>query len=566
MSTSISAKCDGTVAHQLTPMLSDRWRFSWQHVMVCATFGLLFMLLGHLPRTASRMWVDLSEGRQIVQSVAISGVDASLPLAEGMPVVVSSWLSHVISANIAQWSGPAAVTHLYSSVVWLYLVLLACMFFVQSPRWPLALLATLAVLLLDAPLRSAAGPETWGAVCFAVLLVILTHYHAPGFTPRRIDDGCERAARTSWRSWLAVGLLFVLWANLHVSFLAGLAIMAVLVIGRAYLVAVKTRSFRRVISDRPLRKWLLLTELAALAALVNPFGIGLYYEALRILTHEKLHEAWVWDAVTLRSWTGVLLLATAATLIVALRFSKRRVHPVHVILLVVAAAGMLLTGYAVRWFAPIVTFVIVRHLYDAVPQVSEKTWARRLKIQLKRLKRAFAEAAIQAGLPTNMVNSSKKSPFAFILTLLCGVIVWTCFVYSPTGHVFLGGGKKVAQPDEEMPQAAGDYLRRRPSEGIVCAPAAWSDWLVWHAGSDTQVLVNSNVHRLPRSVWKDHEFVLTGGPSWEKPLDNYNVTTLLLNKEVHTTLADAARESAAWKVVFEDETALVAQRVSGVKP
>lgn len=550
----------------MTPMLSDRWRFDWRHVMVCTTFGLLFMLLGHLPRTSSRLWVDLSEGRQILATKAVVGVDAALPLSEGMPVVVSSWLSHVITANIAEWTGPAAVTHLYSTVVWLYLVLLASVLFVQSPRWPLALIATLAVLLLDAPLRSAAGPETWGAVCFAVLLVILTHYHAPGFTPRRIDDGCARAARSGRRLWLAVGLLFVLWANLHISFLAGLALLAVLVVGRAYLVAVKTRSFRRVIADRPLRKWLLLTELAALAALINPFGIGLYYEAIRILTHEKLHEAWMWDAVTLRSWTGVLLLATAVTLIVALRLSRRRVHPVHVILLVVAAAGMLLTSYTIRWFAPIVTFVIVRHLYDVVPDISQKTWVRRLRIQLKRLKRAFAEAAVQAGLPTHTVNSSKKSPFAFVLTLLCGVIVWTCFVYSPTGHVFLGGGKEMAQPDDEMPQAAGDFLRRRSSDGIICAPAVWSDWLVWHGGSDTQVLVNSNVHRLPRSVWEDHQFVMTGGPSWEKPLDNYNVTTLLLNKEIQTTLADAARESPAWEVVFEDDEALVARRVPGVKP
>jgi hypothetical protein len=290
------------------------------------------------------------------------------------------------------------------------------------------------------------------------------------------------------------------------------------------------------------------------------------YEAARLLTHERLHETWVWQSVDLRSWPGVLLLSTVAALIFVLRRSKRRIHPVQAILLLLAAAGMLVSSYAVRWFAPIVALVLVRHAYDAIPQFSER-FRRRAAVWFGKWRRAFLAAAAQAGLPTNDdVNSKKKSPFAFVFTLLCGVTVWTCFVFSPSGHVFLGGSdENIAATQTEMPRAAGEYLRRRPNTGIVCAPADWSDWLTWHLGPKTQVAINSNSHRLPPSVWDDFQFVSTAGPSWEKPLDNYRVTSLVVDKVRQYNLAEAVRGSAAWDVVFEDDKALVAQRVPAVK-
>ena len=298
-------------------------------------------------------------------------------------------------------------------------------------------------------------PSCLGAICLAVLLAILTHFRAPGFSPLRAEDGCSRPARSGWRVGVAIGLLFVLWANLHLSFLAGLATLAAVTAGRCYQVAVRTRSFRRVFADRRVRQWVLLTELAAVAALINPYGLGLYYEAVRLLTHETLHATPVWQALSLRSWSGVMLVVTAAAFIVALRHSRRRVHPVHIVLLVLATGGMLVSGFGVRWFAPLAALILARHLYDAMPATAgsaAEAWAARLTARI----RAAGEAAVEmAGLPPSVeVNSKlKKGPFTFIFTLLCGVTLWTTFVYSPIGHAFLGGGARAG--NGSRPGAAG---------------------------------------------------------------------------------------------------------------
>lgn len=567
ISSQVAAETGDSRVYELTPILSDRWRFTWRHLVVCAFFGSLFMFLGHLPRTSSRLWLDLSEGRQLVAAGTIPATDAVLPLSDGMPVVFDSWLSHLLAVQTEAWAGSDAVPQLFAAAVWIYVLVLACVFYSQSPRWQVMLLAAGLVLLLDAPGRAACGPHAWGAICFAVLLAILTYFRAPGFSPLRADDGCARQARWGWRVAVAVGLLFAVWANLHLSFLVGLATLAAVVIGRGYQLAVRTRSFRMTFADRRLRQWVLLTELAAVAALLNPYGVGIYYEAVRVLTHGVLHTTPVWDALSLRSWSGVMLLVIAALLTVALRYSRRRVHPVHVVLLILATAGLIASGFGVRWFAPVAALLLARHLYDTLPKTAGATltaWTARLSDRIKAAARTAAELA---GLPpSDSVNSKiKKGPFTFVFTLLCGVTLWTTFVYSPIGHAFLGGGEKPEIRETEMPLAAGDYLRRNAGDRLICAPTEWSDWLAWYAGPKTRLLVDSNLQRLPRCVIDDHKFVGTAGPSWERPLDNYRVSLLVVDKSNQSALAQAARDSAAWEVVFEDDEALIARRVPGVK-
>ena len=567
MATSVSAETGDSRIYELTPVLSDRWRFTWRHLVVCAFFGSLFMILGHLPRTTSRMWLDLNEGRQIAEAGWIPTADTALPMSEGMPVVFSSWLSHLLAFQTQSWGGIEAVPQLFAAAVWIYVLVLACVFYAQSPRWQAVLIAATLVLSLDATGRAACGPHAWGAVCFALLLGFLTCFRAPGFSSMASTKGRSRQNRSVRHAAVAIALLFVLWANLHLSFLVGLAVLASVVVGRCYQVAVRTRSFRAVFADRRLRQWVLLTELAAAATLLNPYGTGIYFEAIRVLTNETLHATPVWDALSLRSWSGVMLVVTAGLLALVLRYSRRRVHPVHVILLVLSTGGMILSGFGVRWFAPIAAFILARHLYDAMPadiSPALEAWGERMVARIQAAGRAAAE---MAGLPPNAeVNSNpQKGPFTFIFTLLCAVTLWTTFVYSPIGHATLGGGDKLEVSETDMPLAACDFLGNNAEQGLIYAPVNWSDWLLWNTGTKTAVLLNSNVHRVPKCVLDDHNFVAKGAGAWERPLDNYQVSLLVVDKSTQSTLAQATRDSEAWEVVFEDETALVARRTPGGK-
>ena len=156
-------------------------------------------------------------------------------------------------------------------------------------------------------------------------------------------------------------------------------------------------------------------------------------------------------------------------------------------------------------------------------------------------------------------SNPRKGAFTFVFTLLCAVTLWTTFVYSPIGHAALGGGKKLEVDQTGMPLAAGTYLRENAADELIYAPVVWSDWLLWNAGPKVAVLLDSNVQRVPKCVVDDHKFVAQGNGAWERPLANYSVSLLVVNKATQPTLTQATRDSESWDVVFEDDTALIAR-------
>ena len=96
--------------------------------------------------------------------------------------------------------------------------------------------------------------------------------------------------RTGWL--YAVPVLFVVWANMHGSFLLGLAILAL----EAGAAAVRIRVGRVTVPDALKLKPAVVTLVAsALATLVNPFGPRVYESALGVTFNSsirKLIEEW----------------------------------------------------------------------------------------------------------------------------------------------------------------------------------------------------------------------------------------------------------------------------------
>src|SRR5205823_6581417 len=101
------------------------------------------------------------------------------------------------------------------------------------------------------------------------------------------------------RLWIAVPVLFVIWANLQSSFVCGLALLGCLAAGRGGEVLWRTRSLRGALADRPFQRWTLLTELSAAATLVNPYGIHLWIDVARFGRNPILARTSDWMPLTL---------------------------------------------------------------------------------------------------------------------------------------------------------------------------------------------------------------------------------------------------------------------------
>lgn len=148
---------------------------------------------------------------------------------------------------------------------------------------------------------------------------------------------CDRyLARRVAHLWL-LPPLFLLWANLHGGFTAGLfALTLVLLITIATRLAVSRWASLADRLDEPTLAWphighlALVIGLCVLVTLLNPYGWRLYGEILMSLSDRfmiaTLHE---WQPVSLQSRAGVSYLGYLAALGFALLLLYRRIEPVR---------------------------------------------------------------------------------------------------------------------------------------------------------------------------------------------------------------------------------------------
>ncbi len=523
-------------ASGLSPVLSARWALSGRHLAVCLLFGGLFLYLNYQPLLDSEIWLHVHQGEWTLAHRTLPDTDTAQPLTEGMDVVVTGWLSQVAFAGADSWGGPQYVANLFALAALGYFLILARVFHRQTGRVGLMMAGVGLVLLLGRHFQTFASPDVFGQLCFAALLWIVTRLDGSGFGPLRRSRGNQQTARRgAWPLWLMTGGLFVAWANLHGSFLLGLAVLACGGLARAMEVAWRTRSVTSVASDGPMQRWVLLTQWAAAASLVNPYGLGLVLENVRLFQNEHLRQMPQWLPLKLSTLPGLLFLISFVVLAVVLRHSRRRVHPFEVLLLVVFGTAVVPTARTMAWYAPVFAWVLMPHVAEIA--------ARALPARQSRDKAALA-------------------PSDFAVSLICVMVLWCAFALAPISQDFFGGAPRRAEHvlGREAPRGAAEYLRSQPSPGLVFAPRQWADWLVGDGSPGVQVYMTSNVQWVPRRVWSDYTRIARAESGWERALDRYAVSTLIVPKKHQDSLREAVQESTKWNVVFEDDAAIIARR------
>ncbi len=206
-----------------------------------------------------------------------------------------------------------------------------------------------------------------------------------------------------------IPLLFLLWANLHGAFTAGLfAIGLVLIAAGATRVLVDRWPGLTERLNEPVMAWSRLRHLAlvgvlsALVTLVNPYGWRLHEELYVSLTDQfmiqTLHE---WQPVSVATRAGTLYLAYLALLSILMVVVYRRVEPVRWLLL-----GVFL-GLSLRHWRNVPLFLLV-----SVPLVAElvaeltSQVAARFVVSLQRQKYVLLAVTVAAAAGVVMLGSA----------------------------------------------------------------------------------------------------------------------------------------------------------------
>jgi hypothetical protein len=425
------------------------------------------------------------------------------------------------------------VFHLVAVTGTLLFAALAWLFHRQARPLPLTLGSLVMVWLLGVRPATLSVAELFGLLCLTAMLAVIQSLLREEC---RADEGeaSDVAAKPSpaWRPWVVLGAIQLAWTNLHASFPVGIAVLTCYALGRGLEAGRGARRPIAVLGDRFVQRWILLAELAAILALITPYGFRLPAELWRVLTSVPMRAASPWPTLQLTSVSGLAFLASFAPLAAILRRSRRRVLAAEVILWSVGALAVAVTSRAVPWYAVIWTFALLPHVADV--------WAQR----------PVRDAATQRGAPATG---------RFSLTLACVAVVWVTFCLSPVSSGLLGRAAQTKrQLGTALPAAVVDHLRQQTEPQVVFAPVEWADWLAWDQAPKVGAMMTSNVQWVPHKVWLDYQRVLRADLGWEQALERYHVDCLLVHTARQPELARGVRLSSQWQVALESEGALLA--------
>jgi hypothetical protein len=437
------------------------------------------------------VWWHLRTAQWIIQHHAVPQVDSFSRVSAGKPWAAYSWLFELIVLQLFQRLGLAGLVAYSSAMVLAITVALHHLIKRLQPDYSLAILMTFATSFVLMRLYT---PRPWlFTILFFVLLVdIVMHARITG-----------RARELGW-----LPLIFAVWANVHVQFVAGLAVL-----GLALAESVLARWLPAVQTRIP-AKWLGAALAASvLGTLANPYGWHIYQVVYGVATQpgglNKISEL---QALPFRSLTdfGVLLFAMGAAAVLA---RKPR--------LPLFEAGLL--GFAVM-----VSFRSQRDL-----------WAMAV----------VGITILAAGIRSNRKNRSRVPRFAGpLLAVGAAIAVALGFRVLQANNPRLQTGLAVT-----MPVAAVDAIKAANYSGPLFNDFNWGGYLIWSLRMPVSIDGRGSMHGdavIDRSVatWN-------AAPDWAS--DPEFTSAKLVIGPVTAPLTQMLRMDAGYRLVYEDKLAAV---------
>jgi hypothetical protein len=532
----------------LVPKLSPRWALKPIHLAIVGFWCFFFMLLNYLPLRGTDLWGHAAYGRWILEHGRLPTEDPFAGLAVGMKVVDSAWLSQLIFACVERWGGGEALSGLFALTTLATFVILARTYYLQSRRTVVCMGSVLAVLIVGWSRLTTIRPENFAALCFAGLLwMIVSSGECRTAAGEGASDGKSR-----WLLWIGIPLVMTLWANLHGSFVCGLALLGCYFLGQVAEVAWQTRSLADVLADRATRRWLYLCELSVAATLVNPYGVDLLLYTLLFSGNENLKDILEWQPLVILGVGGREFAFSWVVLMVAFRHSRQRIPAAHVLLLAVFGLAVIAGVRMLSWYAAVFGIALTPHLAELMARIHP----------LDERGRARAPEIDEGSDQSFALPPGRRWSYSLVALLL----IWIALALSPIGRPIVGDDSRSSEQlhASSTPLGISQYLRENPPDGQIFNPQWWGDWLVWDGPADLRPFMTTNMHLAPRQVWRDYQRIIQTQPGWQRALDRYRVDTVVVDKERQVALVRLIRRSSDWTLAFEDEQGMVLRRRSTI--
>jgi hypothetical protein len=448
------------------------------------------------------VWWHLKTGEWILGHLAWPTADPFSTSGAGQPWTAYSWLAEIVLYGLYQALGLRGLVLFTAGIS----AAIVAAFYGLVRRMGANRLASIVFTLAAAlGLISLQTPRPWlASVLFFVLEL----------------DLLLTAGRTGKRLpllWLVP--LFLLWANVHVQFVVGLAVLGLAVaeplLARTVLAPFSDDDSRRM----PFAWMLLVFTMCAAATLVNPYGYHLYEVALQLLGQSGLwnliQELGAMRFRSVESWTVL-----AVTLAAAFAMGWQRRVRLLLAMLFVVAVFLSFRSRRDVWLVLLVGLAVLAY-------VGPKA------------------AGFQA-------HASRRWKWAVAGAVAAGTIA---------GSLVLSGSRLQRQVDADLPAGAARFLAREHLSGPMFNPFGWGGYLIFHL-PDVPVSIDGRtmVHGEERIL--RHSRTLRGEEGWQD--DPELAAARLVVSQRNAALTSLLRLDGRFRPIYEDPVAVVFVRNGGL--
>ncbi|HJW91505.1 MAG TPA: hypothetical protein VJ436_12755 [Anaerolineales bacterium] len=498
------------LAAWLLPRLGD--------IFACAIFLGVLGLGSRLLNMDGDLGRHLTVGEFMLSSGQIPTMDYFSHSRAGQPLVPHEWLAQVSFALVYRLMGLDGVVLLSAALISLTFALVyrQCL---GTSGLPLAGLGLAGLAAAASSLHWLARPHL-----FTILfLVVWTGW-------------MERLRKGVDQRWWAPAFLMLAWANLHGAFVAGFAVWAVYLLSAGLESAWRVRglwaSLGAVVRSREVLTWLRLGLAAFAASLLNPVGLGVWKMSSGFLGSRYLvsHTAEYLppDFQSPSAWSFLALIG-ASILLTALGRARLSL-PAGLILVSWTMFG----AYSVR-NVPLYAVLAAPILAGAAGEAlrSEARFAGWLR---------FEHGLVQ--LQSRLRGGAW--PAAVFLLALAALAGGVRLDFVQQGNRF---------DPAVFPEAALDWVESQAAPGNVFNYFPWGGYLLYHSWPEQRAFIDGQTDFYGEAFTRQYEQVITLSPGWQEILRAYGVGWVLVPEEAF--LAQALRQEAGWRQVYQDQTAVI---------
>jgi Flp pilus assembly protein TadD len=521
-------ECEGRARGGLSSDVATQVAF----VLSLVAIGYAF-LAGLRTLTVTDLGWQLATARWIVKHHEIPSTDVFSYTAQGQPWVypVGSGLlfycAYLLGGYaLLSWIQAAACAGTVALLVWRGSVVST-------------VLAILAVPMIS--IRTGARADMFSVVLFAAFVVLLWRQHQTG-----------RA-----RLWL-LPILMVAWVNLHLGFIAGLALMATYVAMEASDMVWRERrqaAAKHLLSCWP---WLIVT---CVATLVNPWGWGIFVAVFRQTSSMDTLTLWTseWGSATL-NWT-----------VMSLGFSLHNPTGAFYLMLLIAAVAvavaLLRREFGAAALVSGAAVIAIRHIrFEALFGVVAVVVAGAV------LASAFAKLGQRGQASVRWTRCST----GLILGLALLAVLLACLRSADlvSDRRYLANGDELGSFGAGLswwfPERAAAFIERENLPGQIFNSYNDGGYFVWRLGAKYPDYIDGRTIPFGRKLIERNTILMRSLPdssAWQREAQDRGINTIFvpLGRSNGLHLFPVLRQFCAsdtWRPVYLDEVSAVFMRAT----